>query len=141
MVKNEECAWITKSGYCRWHKEMCCRNAPGACEACVRPHSARKCCLEKLYMQSLKLDNNGKSACLHPNASRGSRYGYKEYRTCGRKRRFTELHSATKKAIEISRAKGISLAVYECPFCHGYHLTKQCRKTLAFTTIRSKVAA
>lgn len=141
MVNKIECAWITKAGYCRWYKDMCCRNTPGACAVCVRPHPERMCCIEKRYMQSLKMDSIRKGACLHPNASRGARYGYKEYRTCGRKRRFVDVHSALKKAIEINRKKGVSLAVYECPFCHGYHLTRQCRESLAMTTVKCERAA
>lgn len=130
MVKKEDCAWITKDGFCRWHKEPCCRNNPGACAECVRPISERMHYYERRYMNNLRLDNDGKSACLHPNAAREHMYGYKVYRACTRKHRFLDFHSAMKKAIELNRKNGLVLAVYECPFCHGYHLTKQLRKSL-----------
>ena len=130
MVKKEDCAWITKDGFCRWHKEPCCRTTPGACADCVRPISKCMHCCEHRYMNDLRFDNDRKSACLHPNAAREHRHGYKVYWTCTRKRRFMDFHSAMRKAIELNRKNGLVLAVYECPFCHGYHLTKQLRKSL-----------
>ena len=35
-----------------------------------------------------------------------------------------------KQAIDIYRRRGVVLAVYECPFCGGYHLTSQLRPYL-----------
>lgn len=52
MVKKEECAWITKDGFCRWHREPCCRTTPGACAECVRrAHSCKDayCWIKKGY--------------------------------------------------------------------------------------------
>ena len=141
MVGKEACAWVTEDGYCRWHKEKCCRSNPGGCSACVRPVSQRMHCAMHAYMNNLRFDSSKMGACLHPNAAREHRHGYNVYRTCTRKRRFTDVNSAREKAIYLNRRKGLTLAVYECPFCHGYHLTSQLRDKLALNTIGSKEAA
>lgn len=56
--------------------------------------------------------------------------GWTVFRTCRRKRRFRDEHAAMKQAIDIYRRRGVVLAVYECPFCGGYHLTSQLRPYL-----------
>ena len=56
--------------------------------------------------------------------------GRQVFMTCGRKRRFRTEHEAMEKAVALHRRSGMVLAVYECPFCGGYHLTSQLRANL-----------
>lgn len=47
---------------------------------------------------------------------------------CPGKRRHTSQRAAIAAAIRLSR-NNVPLRVYRCPFCHGWHLTKQQRRT------------
>jgi hypothetical protein len=48
----------------------------------------------------------------------------KEVSACG-KVRYTSEHKAIGAAIRSSRRGGLPLRVYQCPGCHGWHLTKR----------------
>ena len=140
MVTKPQCAWMSSSGYCRWYKDSCdCTS--GSCAAFIRPVSEHMRLKARKYMNSLRFDSDGKGACLHPNASRGAHHGWNVYRTCKRKRYFADLNSARVAAISLNRKKGMILAIYECPFCHGYHLTTQIRDSLLLNTIGVDTAA
>jgi len=128
MVSKKQCAWVTSEGYCRWHKEPCCRNVPGACAACVRPVSERCHCEGKAYMDSLNMP--AKTAQDRFALKTRNARGHDVYRTCGRKRRFVDLYAAREKVKELKLRKGWDLLVYECPFCGGYHLTHLKRRHL-----------
>lgn len=128
MIKPEQCAWVTKGGFCRWHKEMCCRNTPGACSACVRPISERRRCLNKAYMRSLRVVIKTSHDCFVCNTLNASRYTI--YRTCTGKRRYADLYAAKQAAHDMLITKRRVLFAYECPFCGGYHLTHQKRRGL-----------
>lgn len=133
MVNTKDCVWVTKAGYCRWHKELCCRTTSGACSACVRPIPERVHNQGVWYMNHLRLGNSQKDASINPNMSRGVRYGWVLYKTCERKRFYASFDRAREVAIETNRRTGMVLGVYECPFCHGYHLTKKVRRSLQFS--------
>ena len=62
--------------------------------------------------------------------------GWQVFKTCGRKRRFRSEHEALEKAAYLHRRKGMVLAVYECPFCGGFHLTSQLRASLPRVRVR-----
>lgn len=48
----------------------------------------------------------------------------REFRACGRKRRYETRVEATKAAEKSSRRKDApKIFVYECPYCGGWHLT------------------
>lgn len=141
MVKREQCAWVTSGGYCLWYGKSCGRVSPKTCEASVRPVSKQEHHRQCSYMNRLRLDDGGQSACLHPNAPHGNCYNRNVYLTCTRKRYFPDLNSARESAIHLNRKKGMVLSVYECPFCHGYHLTRQRRKSISMTTVGADDAA
>lgn len=134
MCRKAECAYLRANGYCLMHREECGVQFPE--ETCldgvekVSEHSHKN---QVDYMNRLRLcvDKAGKvGACLHPNRGRDS--GFNVFKTCKRKTRYTSLELARKMAIWANRRDGIVLAVYECPFCHGYHLTRQLRSHLVW---------
>ncbi len=48
----------------------------------------------------------------------------REYRTCGRKKRYETRVDAKKAAEKSSRRRDAPrIFVYECPYCGGWHLT------------------
>lgn len=61
---------------------------------------------------------------------------YEVFRTCLRKRRYRDVYEAMESAREVFQREGVILAVYECPFCGGYHLTKQLRPYLPRVRVR-----
>lgn len=125
MVKKEECAWITKDGFCLWHKEPCCRNHPSCCAACVHRVSEHLHARMRAFLGGLRgpiVTHEDLFKLRTRNARR-----YDVYRACSRKRRFEDYNAAHSKVVYLRRRWGLELFVYECPFCDGYHLTK--RKT------------
>lgn len=135
----ETCAWRTEAGYCRVHKADCCRNSPGCCSDCVRRVSARQHEHMVAYMRGLKAYGNPRKSQFEFKKRKAS--GYNVFRTCSRKRRFPDRNAAMEKARYLFRKKGMQLAVYECPFCGGYHLTSQLRKNLENNLRRGTLAA
>ena len=122
MVKKEECAWITKDGFCRWHKEPCCRTTPGACAECVRrvhPCKDAYCWLKETYN---KRSAKGRMQFFTRGVS-----GRIVYSECTGKVRYP----TDSRAWEVARIrmdKGSSqLRVYHCRFCGGFHLTHRVR--------------
>lgn len=55
---------------------------------------------------------------------RGSVVDDREFRACGRKKRYETRVDAKKAAEKSSRRKDApKIFVYECPYCGGWHLT------------------
>ena len=131
MCKKAKCAYLRDDDYCLMHKAACCLSHPDArcCDGVSKvPESVSAS--QRRYMNCLRATIHcGKhGSCLHPNRRKDR--GSMVFKTCKRKTRFTTLERARQVAVHIERRDGIILAVYECPFCHGYHLTKQLRSSL-----------
>lgn len=47
------------------------------------------------------------------------------YRECIKKKRYRSLKLANEIAAQALKSRGVNLRVYGCPYCNGYHLTKQ----------------
>lgn len=122
MVRQEDCAWITKNGFCRWHNEPCCRTTPGACAACVRrAHSPKDayCWIKKEYdKRSVK----GRMQFY----TRGVKGGI-VFSQCTGKTRYATWNRASEVARLRMRDGSAPLRVYSCQFCGGYHLTHKMR--------------
>lgn len=48
-----------------------------------------------------------------------------QYRECGSKDRFDYDHDALRMAKQHYITRGVVLQCYACPYCGGFHLTKQ----------------
>lgn len=118
MVAIEQCAWITEDGYCRWHKDRCCRTSPGACQACVHRAHSRKgnyCWIMKEYdMRTAK----GRMQ-FHTRDAKG----WRVFSQCKAKTRYADEFRAKEVARLRMRNGSEPLRVYYCVFCDGYHLT------------------
>lgn len=132
MCRKSKCAFLSGNGYCLMHKAACGLLHPDAhCRDGVTKVSAYEHASQRSFMSSLKIcvDKAGcVGSCLHPNRNKDS--GRTVYRTCTRKTRYSTFELAREKVAVIRRREGLILAVYECPFCHGYHLTRQLRAHL-----------
>lgn len=49
----------------------------------------------------------------------------KAYKMCTRKRRYHSRLDAELNADRLMRDNGLTLRVYKCPLCHGWHLSKR----------------
>ena len=61
--------------------------------------------------------------------SRGHSPGYKEYRTCKRKKTFYTSQQAVRAVKEASRRGKNVRGYYWCPYCHRYHITSKDQHT------------
>lgn len=131
MCRKSKCAYL-KDGFCRLHKAACSvAMMHDKCRDAVEKVGKHEHWHERNYLNHLKRSARGE-ACLHPEASRHD--GRSQFKTCKRKRRFPTAERCREVAIHAARKDGMRLAVYECPFCHGYHLTKQLRNHLLWTS-------
>ena len=123
-----DCAFRRKNGECVMrHAECPYTRCYHACTNWVArlteaQHRHVRCCIRNMEACT---DKDGRLQNRRKKAG-----GWTVFRTCRRKRRFRDVHAAMKQAIEIYRREGVVLAVYECPFCGGYHLTRQLRPYL-----------
>lgn len=53
------------------------------------------------------------------------------YRTCSRKHRYSSKAAVKQAASIASKSQGIELHYYRCPYCSGWHLTKQSQTSAA----------
>ena len=61
---------------------------------------------------------------MFPMGDGGGAMDEREFRACGRKRRYDTRVDAKKAAERSSRRKDApKIFVYECPYCGGWHLT------------------
>lgn len=132
MCRKAECAYLRANGYCLMHREACgVECAWGECADGVERVSEYAHMRQVDFMNRLRIfvDKAGKKgACLHSHSDREC--GFAVFKTCTSKSRFATVERARKAAIGAERRQGLVLAVYECPYCHGYHLTRQLRRTL-----------
>lgn len=132
MCRQANCAFRKKDGYCLVHKAACTVLNPSAhCRDGVAKLPAAASASQRRYMGKLKLgvDKSGTvGSCLHPGRRR--EFGNQVFKACKRKTRFPTHERARSMAVAIGRRDKVVLAVYECPFCHGYHLTRQLRSAL-----------
>ena len=122
MINQEHCAWVTKDGFCRWHREQCCRTTPGACAACVsRAHSCKEayCWIKKKYD---KRSAKGRMQFYTRDVSGGIVFSQ-----CTGKVRYANEFRAKEIARTRMRNGSAPLRVYHCMFCNGYHLTHKLR--------------
>ena len=52
-------------------------------------------------------------------------YGASAHYSCGRKMRYESYDDALHQALKRLGRGAVMLRVYECPYCHGWHLTKK----------------
>ena len=52
-------------------------------------------------------------------------YGATAHYSCGRKMRYESYDDALHQALKRLRKGAMQLRVYECPYCHGWHLTSK----------------
>lgn len=132
MCKKAKCAFLRSNGYCLMHKRECSvLNPDGRCKDGVSRLSSYSHDYQHSFMSRLKIavDKSGKiGSCLHPDSNRDT--GHSVFRACTRKTRYTTFERAREVAVHVEHRENRVLAVYECPFCHGYHLTSQLRRTL-----------
>lgn len=118
MCLRNQCAFRSCCGECRMTHESC--HGDGICRSGVRratPH--RKSVKRRIIVFDL--------------ATREGRFRHRTsnvrgavvYRMCTRKLRYPDEYEARRRGRARSRCCGISLRVYECPFCGGYHLTSK----------------
>ena len=128
------CAYRRKNGFCLLHKTDCsCTDTCAACPERLRPertvgHGAARAWQRKLPDLSTKAKRfrfRTRNVCK-----------YAVFRTCTGKRRFRDEPAALEMARRLYRRKGWVLAVYECPFCGGFHLTRQLRPNLPHVHVR-----
>lgn len=115
-------------GFCLLHRSACaCTGNCAACSARVKPVDAHMKHLADEWFKRLQdVSTKEKRFQLR---TRGADH-YNIYRTCTCKRRFPTQERAMEKARDTFRRLGLMLSVYACPFCGGYHLTKQNRPYL-----------
>lgn len=132
MCKKAKCAFLRDNGFCLMHKAECAVLDPnGKCCDGAAKLDAFESWRQHGYMRLLKVKNSKGGecgSCLHPN--RNQSYGNNVFMACKRKTRYTTFERAREVAVHIEHKDNLVLAVYECPFCHGYHLTRQLRRTL-----------
>lgn len=128
MYRSSECAYRRRNGYCLLRREACCCN--GTCQACsdrlIPVSEALHLRMENWWRTARDLSTKEKR--FHFQTRKAD--GYAVFRTCKGKHRFRDFNEAMRRANELHRRKGLVLAVYECPFCGGYHLTRQLRPYL-----------
>lgn len=54
----------------------------------------------------------------------------REWKTCGKKIRYRDEHSANQYKKKCERERNVKLDYYWCPYCKGYHLTSICTDSL-----------
>lgn len=135
MGNSRNCAYCRKNGYCVLHREIC--SCSGNCQACsdrLRPVSeSHHRHVENWWRRELK-DLSSRTKLFEFRTRHVN--GYAVFRTCRRKRRFRSTSEAMARAREAFQREGVVLAVYECPFCGGFHLTKQLRSHLPRVKVR-----
>lgn len=122
------CAFRKKDGYCCFRRKSC--GCSGTCQAC----SDRVIPLGEVQHRKIKAWLKG----LRDLSTKEERFrfstryatGYAIFRTCKNKQYFRTSHEALACAHSRNKRKGWKMAVYECPFCGGYHLTSQLRRNL-----------
>lgn len=128
MSNCSECAFCKANGTCLMRKTDC--SYAHCCRACpdfvARVTEALHRHVRAWLRQAEDLSTSKKRFAFRTRKSTK----WQVFRTCVRKRRFRSEHEAMEKAVYLYRRKGLSLAVYECPFCGGYHLTRQLRDHL-----------
>lgn len=130
MCRKAKCAYL-RDGYCILHKADCSRALMrDTCPDGVTRLGLHEHRCEQSYLRALRTGVRGEG-CLNPNAKRPA--GRDVYKTCTSKRRFRSYERGREVVTLAARREGLQLAVYECPFCHGYHLTRQLRPHLEWT--------
>lgn len=135
MGISRNCAYCRKSGYCVLHREDC--SCSGNCQSCsdrLRPVSEAHHRHIEEWWKSAPRDLSSRKKLFAFRTRHADSYAV--FRTCRRKRRFRSLNAAMAMAREVFQREGVVLAVYECPFCGGYHLTKQLRSYLPHVKVR-----
>lgn len=127
MCRKSKCAFLRANGFCLLHKAECgMLHSDADCRDGVTRAIPSK---QRSFWEYLKDWNlhtvKGRFALRTRNAN-----GHDVYRTCSSKRRFASIYAARKRAIDLKRSKNRNLLAYECPFCGGYHLTRQTRHSL-----------
>ena len=122
MIKNEQCAWITKGGFCLWHREQCCRTTPSACAECVRRAPSRKDAYSWIKKEYDQRSAAGRMKLYTRDASGGIVFSQ-----CTGKTRYANEYRANEIARMCMRKGSLHLRVYHCMFCNGYHLTHKLR--------------
>lgn len=90
-------------------------------------HKARK--NDDKYFKAKKRRRRKKSKDINSKERRErdrqmtSEYGQIAHSMCGRKLRYDSEETATKFALLSEGYCNHRIAVYQCPFCHGWHLT------------------
>lgn len=122
MINQEQCAWVTKDGFCRWHKEQCCRTTTGACAACVRRAPSCKEAYRWIKNEYDKRSAKGRMQFYTRGVSGGIVFSQ-----CKGKVRYANEFRAKEIARMRMRHGSSPLRVYHCMFCNGYHLTHKLR--------------
>lgn len=125
------CAYC-KNGFCRLKKCKC--KYSRSCSDRLKPVSLAQHAHIQAWQETLEdLSTKKKRFAFHTrDVDR-----YTVFRTCKCKRRFRSAKKALEMARHIYQRKGVLLAIYECPFCGGYHLTHQVRPSLPRPRVRS----
>lgn len=118
MCLKKCCAFLNAKGECMMTHAPC--DGVGVCQMGVMP--ARKHGYSGSYFKEhYDLSTASGRFKFLTRSARGSSV----YKTCKRKNRYASEYEARRIARLRTATSGTPLRVYECPYCHGYHMTSR----------------
>lgn len=118
MCLKQCCAFMNAKGECMMTRSLC--DGAGVCQMGVVP--ARNCGFPpSFFKRHYDLSTASGRFKFLTRSARGAMV----YKTCKRKNRYSSEYEARRVARLRSSTSGKNLRVYECPYCHGFHMTSR----------------